>query len=328
LKIEIVEEAGRYVLKSNRRSLPNDGTQVSMDLIITVPASTTTEITSERGDVSLSGLQGDQTVTVLHGDVHVAGVAGMVRVHKTGGLTEAHDVKGNVEVDGRGNDIEISNVTGAVTVNGDFGGSLQFRDVSQTLHYTSSRTDLTTQHLAGRLDMETGSLDANDLEGPFEISTRQKDITLENFKHSVKITNTNGDVHLSTSVPPTHPIEVNLGKGEIDLNMPPASNFQIDASSRHGEVDSEFPSLNVNKEGDTPSISGAAGKGGTTIHLTTTYGTIHLGHEEASTPTAPSSPSTPAPPRAPAAREKALFHRPRMEHRVYLPVSMDLKEIR
>lgn len=304
VKVEIVEDGGHYVLKSNRRSLPNGGANVSLDLSITVPKSTSVEISSEHGDVSLSGLEGDQTLTVPHGDLHVSGVEGTVRVHKTGGLTEAHDVKGNVEVDGRGSDVEMENVTGSVTLNGDFTGSLQFRNVTQTLHYISSRTDLTTQHLSGRLDMETGSLDASDIDGPFEISTRQKDITVENFRNSVKITNTNGDIQLRTSTPPTHPIEVNLGKGEIALDLPPSSNFQIEASSRRGDVDSDFAGLTVNKEGDNPSISGTNGKGGPSIHLTTSYGTIRLGHENASSPSAP--PSPPTPPRA----SKRVFLRP------------------
>lgn len=314
LKVEIVEEGGHYVLKSNRRSLPNGGANVSLDLTMTVPKSTSAEISSERGDLSVSGLQGDQTLTVQHGDVHVSGVEGVVRIHKTGGLTEAHDVKGNVEVDGRGSDVEMENVSGSVAVNGDFTGSLRFRNVTQTLHYVSSRTDLTTQHLSGRLDMETGSLDASDIEGPFEISTRQKDITVENFKNSVKITNTNGDVQLRTSTAPTHPIEVNLGKGEIELDIPPSSNFQVEASSHRGDVDSDFPGLTVNKEGDSPSIGGTTGKGGPTIHLTTSYGTIRLGNGGAS-PAAPSSPSTPRPPRPPAGHEKTFFIHPRIPHR-------------
>lgn len=320
LKVEIVEEGGHYVLKSNRRSLPNGGANVSLDFTVSIPKSSSTEITSERGDISLSGLQGDQTLTVLHGDLHVSGVEGTVRVHKTGGLTEAHDVKGDVEVDGRGSDVEMENVTGSVTVNGDFTGSLQFRNVTQTLHYTSSRTDLTTQHLSGRLDMETGSLDANDIDGPFEISTRQKDITVENFKNSLKITNTNGDVQLRTSALPIHPIEVNLGKGEIELDIPPSSSFQIDASAHRGEVDSDFPGLTVNKEGDTPSIGGTNGKGGPTIHLTTTYGTIRLGHGGASPP-APSSPSTPPPPRPPKTHERVFLKHLHRVHQTYLPVA-------
>jgi DUF4097 and DUF4098 domain-containing protein YvlB len=258
---------------------------------------------------------------VLHGDLHVSGVEGVVRVHKTGGLTEARDVKGNVEVDGRGSDVEMENVAGSVTVNGDFTGSLQFRNVTQTLHYVSSRTDLTTQHLSGRLDMETGSLDASDIDGPFEIATRQKDISLANFKNSVKITNTNGDVQLRTSTPPTHPIDVSLGKGEIDLDIPPSSSFQINATSRRGDVESDFSGLTVSKDGDTPSISGTNGKGGPAIHLTTSYGTIRLGHENAlPTPPAPPTPSTP-PPRSPKTSEKVFFRHRHNWPRLYLPAA-------
>jgi DUF4097 and DUF4098 domain-containing protein YvlB len=321
LKVEIVEEAGHYVLKSNRRSLPNDGANVRLDLTMSVPVSTSVDITSERGDLSLSGLEADQTVSVLHGDLHVSGVQGMVRVHKTGGLTEAHDVKGNVEVDGRGRDVEMENVTGSVTVNGDFTGSLQFRNVTQTLHYVSSRTDLTTQHLNGRLDMETGSLDADDIDGPFEITTRQKDISVANFKNSVKINNTNGDIQLHTSTPPTHPIEVNLGKGEIELDIPPSSSFQIDASSHRGDVQSDFSGLTMNKEGNNPSISGTSGQGGPLIHLTTSYGTIRLGHENASAPSGASSPSTPTPPRSPKTGEKALLKHLQKSHLLYHPAA-------
>lgn len=315
LKVEVVEEGGHYVLRSNRRSLPSDAARASLDLIVSVPATTSIELNSERGDMNLSGLKGDQTVTAQHGDVHLASVEGLVRVHKTGGLTEAHDVKGNVEVDGRGSDVEVADVTGGVTVNGDFSGTLEFRNVSQTLRYTSSRTDLTTQRLTGRLNMETGSLDANDIDGPFEIKTRQKDITVENFKNSVKIENTNGDIRLSTTTPVSHSVEVKLDKGEINLDVPPSSNFQIDASSRHGEVESDYPSLTLNKEGDTPSISGTMGKGGPAIHLTTSYGTIHLGHAEGSPSAVPTQPTPPREPRPPAAHEKTLLIHPWFPHR-------------
>lgn len=326
LKVEIVEEAGgRYALRSNRRSFSNDGNNISLDVSLSVPKATSMEITSEHGDTTLTGLQGDQTVTALHGDLHLSGVEGIVRIHKTGGMTEVHDVKGNVEVDGRGGDLEVGAVTGSVTVNGDFSGSIQFRGVTQTLRYTSSRTDLTAQRLTGRLSMETGSLEASDVDGPFEITTKQKDITLENFKHSVKINNSNGDVQLRTSVPLAHPIDVNLGKGEIQLDIPPNSNFQIDAVSRHGDVDSDFSSLKVVKEGDTPSISGTNGKGGPTIHLVTSYGTIRLGHGEVS-PTPPASPAPPISPRSPA-HERTAWHRWRAPHRNPARLSAHLRHV-
>jgi hypothetical protein len=169
---------------------------------------------------------------------------------------------------------------------------MQFRDISQTLHFKSSRTDITAQKLSGRLNMEVGSLELSGIDGPFEISTRQKDITLTDFKHSVKIADTNGDVDLRTSSPPTQPIEVDLKKGEIELSLPSTSSFHIDAASRHGEVESDFsgPGLKVVKEGDNPSISGAVGKGGPAIRLDTEYGAVRLlrmGHNPPKPPTPP-----------------------------------------
>jgi hypothetical protein len=217
-----------------------------------------------------------------------------------------------VEVEGRGSDVDISGVTGTASINGEFSGDMHFRDIGQTLQFKSSRTDMTAQKLTGRLNMEVGSLELDGIDGPFEISTRQKDITLTDFKHSVKITDANGDVELRTSTPPSHPIDVDLKKGEIELSLPPSSGFQIDAASRHGEVESDFygPGLKVVKEGDNPTISGSVGKGGPSIRLDTQYGTIRLLRM------GPHTPAPPAPPRPPAGGEKRAWNAPR-HHRPF-----------
>jgi DUF4097 and DUF4098 domain-containing protein YvlB len=307
VKFEIVEEGGRYLLRNNLDSLPGGGHNVRLDYTLRVPSATSTEVTVEHGSVVLDGLRAEQDVTAQHGDAHISNVEGLVRVTKGGGMTEVRDVRGSVEVNGRGGDLDISGVSGTASANGEFSGDLRFHDIGQALHFKSSRTDLTAQKLSGRLNMEVGSLELDGLEGPFEISTRQKDITLTNFKHSVRITDTNGDVELRTSTPPEHPIDVNLKKGEIELSLPPSSNFQIDAASRHGEVECDFsgPGLKVVKEGDNPSISGSMGKGGPTIRLDTEYGAVRL-LRVGSHP--------PAPSHAPAGDAKQAWNFPRHHH--------------
>ncbi len=322
LKVEIVEQAGAYVVRSNRASLPGEGRGVRMDLVLRVPKSTSADVTSRRGEVSIDGLKGEQTVTARRGDVRIAHVEGLVRIHKSGGSASARDIQGNVEVDGRGSDVEAAGVSGIVTVNGEFTGSIEFSGVGQTLRFTSSRTNMTAQKLSGRLSLERGSLDARGVDGPFEVSTRQKDVTLAEFKHSVKVSTTNGSVRLDTSTPPTQPVEVETRKGEIELALPAKSNFRIDASSRHGEVESDFsaPGLKVNQEGDSPSITGSVGQGGPSIRLTNSYGTIHLQHwgkrpsevEGFGYPTPPKPPPPlPAPPRPPALSAKPAPASPR-----------------
>lgn len=316
LKFSMVEEAGHYVFKSNLDSVPpgraGEGLVVSrsvrLDIVLRVPRGTSADITTERGDVSVEGLQGEQTLTTKRGDVRAANVEGLVRVHKSHGGTQVRDIKGNVEVDGRGGDVDVGAVSGTVTVSGEFSGAVQFRDVAQTLRYNSSRTDLSTQRLSGRLYMEMGSLDARGVDGPFELTTRQKDINLDGFAHSLKITNKNGEIHLRASSPPKQSIEVQSERGGIELILPEGSNFQMDARSRHGEVESDFkgPGLKIVEEGDERSIEGSFGKGGPMIHLSTSYGTIRLAHQGS----APEHPEPPEPPQAPSGKQTQRSVRP------------------
>jgi len=278
IKFEIVEHAGGYLLKTNLESLPNAGRNIRLDLTLRVPLSTSVEITSEHGDLTLEGLKGDQSAGSNHGDLRISNVEGLVRAHKSGGSTEIRNVRGSAELDGRGTDVRITDLTGAAAINGEFSGDVQCRNIGQTLHYASARTELTAQKLSGRLNMAMGSLEASGIDGPFQISTRAKDINLDGFKHSVKITNTNGDIQLRAFAAPAHLIEVDSKKGEIELALPADSSFQIEAKSQHGEVESDFaaPTLAVSKEGDAPSITGSYGKGGPAIRLFTAFGTIHL----------------------------------------------------
>lgn len=336
LKFEFIEQAGRWVFQSNLKSVPpgkaGEGLvvdrSVRMDIVLRVPKGTSAEITAERGDVTLDGLQGNQTLLTKKGDVRVANVEGLVKLRKSSGTTEIRDVKGNVEVEGRGRDVDITGVTGTVTVMGEFSGGSQFRNIAQSLRFNSSRTEMMVQKLSGQLNLETRSLDASGIDGPFEIRTRQKDITLENFRHSVRITNTNGDIRLRTSVAPTHPLDVVLEKGEIDLTLPAACNFEIDARSRRGEVQSDFagPNLKVSKEGDAPSITGSFGKGGPSIRLSTAYGTIRLMRQGslASPPAPPSKGEKQARVRPPRPERPAHFRfHPVRPVRLARPVRLD-----
>jgi len=298
LKIEIADEAGRYVLRTNRRSLPDDGDRVTLDLNVRVPKSTGSQITTARGDIQVDNLVGDQTLFTQHGDVRATNTQGLLKIHKTGGSTEVRGVKGSVELEGRGDEIEIGDVSDTVTIHGEYSGTIQFHNIGQTLRFESQRTDMTAQRLSGRLDMEIGSLDLNGIDGPFDLTTHQKDITVSEFRHSVHITDNNGQITLQTSTPPTHDIQVDSKNGAVEVTLPPNSNFQIEANSRHGDVECDFsgPGLKVAKEGNTPSISGSYGKGGPMIRINTDYGAIRILRSNAPPPKPPSPPEPPPPP--------------------------------
>jgi hypothetical protein len=324
LKLEVVPEAGHYLLRSNRSSLPDDGRHVTLDLSLRVPKATSSEIGVERGDITLDGLNGDQTLTTQKGEVRATNIQGLVKIHKVGGSTEVRGVKGSVDLDGRGDDIDVGDVSDTVTVHGEFTGALQFHNIGQTLRYESLRTDMTAQKLTGRVYMEVGSMEVNGVDGPFEITTRQKDVTVDEFKHSVRISNTNSQVTLNTSTPPTHDIQVESKNGAVELTLPPNSNFQVEASSRHGEVECDFagPSLKVVKEGGMPSISGSYGKGGPMIRINTDYGAIRILRANAQSPAAP-MPPTPPPPPTPPGKAQTTSSRPHAAHHAHMVSGID-----
>ncbi|MGO8787652.1 MAG: DUF4097 family beta strand repeat-containing protein [Terriglobia bacterium] len=278
LKLEVVNEAGHYLLRSNRRSLADDGRRVTVDLSLRVPKATSSQVTSERGDIQVDDLNGDQALSTQKGDVRANNIQGLVKIHKSGDSAVVHGVKGSVELDGRGDDIEIADVSDTVTVHGEFTGAIQFRNVAHTLRYESLRTNMTAQKLSGRLNMEVGSLEVNGIDGPFDLTTRQKDVNVNDFKHSLHVTDSDGQITLQTSTPPTHDIQVDSKNGAVELTLPAGSSFQIEANSRHGEVQCDFsgPSLKVVKEGETPSVSGSFGKGGATIRINTDYGAVRI----------------------------------------------------
>ncbi|MGH9378124.1 MAG: DUF4097 family beta strand repeat-containing protein [Terriglobia bacterium] len=294
INIKMAATNAREEIQPNLDALPDGGANVRLDWTIRAPVATAAQISTDHGDILVSGLEGAQDLTSNGGDVHASGLKGLVRVEKSGGATEVRQVTGDVDVSGSGGDVEIADVSGAVTIQGEFTGSVRFANLAHGVHFKSSRTDLTAGKLPGEVSMEMGSIEVARLDGPLQVATRQKDISIRDFRQSVTISDENGNISLQPAGSPAYPIEVNARKGDIVLNLPSSSHFTLDASSQHGQVSSDFnaPGLAVSTQGDQPYIKGVLGSGGPEIRLNTTYGTIHLVREDSAAPGAASKDAT------------------------------------
>ncbi len=291
LALQIANQGGSYILDPDLSRLPNDGGNVRLDLTIHAPKEISADITTRHGDAMLDGLEGKQTVTSSDGDVHMAGIQGPVEIDKSGDAIDLRNVKGAVQVSGRGSDIEIADVSDLVTVDGEFTGLVRFERLGQGVQFTSSRTHLTAQKVDGKLEMQMGSLEAMEIGGALEVTTNHKDINVAQFRGDLTISDDGGNIMLEAAAPLRSPIVVNSRNGDIELGLPPSSSFVIDAASRNGQVDSDFSSssLLVQSQGNEPSIKGTYGRGGPTIHLYTTYGTVHVMRESSASSQPPTS---------------------------------------
>ncbi|MFY9732465.1 MAG: DUF4097 family beta strand repeat-containing protein [Candidatus Acidiferrales bacterium] len=251
---------------------------VSVDLDVELPKNVSLTATSARGDITISGIGGAINATTQNGDIEIHDAGSDVSVQLQKGDVRISDVPGTVRISGKGSQVEVSDVDGDALIEGDFFGPIRVRYVKKTTHYASQRSDLTLLHLTGQLELDSGDIEISDVAGSAKIATHNQDIDVENVAGKLDISNSHGDIKVRYSDPPREDLNVVNESGEIDLTLPSNSSFQIAASSRSGDVQSDFEdaSLKLANESDTGRLNGTVGSHGPHISLTTSYGTIYL----------------------------------------------------
>ena len=300
------EEADKYngstkpqITVSNKVVTVNANTQgagehgVSTDMQIFIPRKAGVVISSKRGDVTISGREGNVDISAAHGDVTLEEINGNADLNLDHSSAKVSNISGDVSVGGRVNDLTLSDVKGAARLNGEFSESVRLTQIGKAVTFKSARTDMEFAKLEGDLDLDSGDLRANSVVGPGHLTTRSKDITLDGVSGDMKIEDSNGAVQLTMRK--VGNVQIDNRNGDIQLSLPTQAGFKMDARARNGEIQSDFNELQVDNSHDQATASGSVGKGGVTIRLNNEHGTIeiHKGEIEAATP-----PATPKPPRA------------------------------
>ncbi|MBN9618032.1 MAG: hypothetical protein BGO25_00690 [Acidobacteriales bacterium 59-55] len=286
------------------------------DLTIMVPATAATSVTANHGDVRVSSIKGSVSVTANHGDVDLSAITGPTNTHINNGDSSfsAHSVTGEVIIEGRGQDLTLSDLSGPVSINGDFFGTTHIEHVRDSIRFHSSRTDMQLGRLDGEADISNNAdLSVSDAVGPFTISTRSRNITLDRIAGNVSVTNRNGSVNL-TSAPPLGNVTIENRNGSVTLTVPEQSSFSVDAETINGGLYNDF-SLPTRGTDTHKSFSGTVGSNGPMLRITTSQGDIAL-KKAAILPLPPTPPEPPKltfiPPTARSAVEGASV---RTKHR-------------
>jgi DUF4097 and DUF4098 domain-containing protein YvlB len=296
--------AGNMVtLNANTAGAGNNA--VASDLEIYIPAKANVEISTRRGDIRVAGRDGNLTSN-SHGDVTVSDNTGNVTISLRRGNVRASNIKGDVNVDGRVDDTNISDVSGQVRLSGDFFGQMNLAKVTKGVTFHSSRTDLEMARLDGDLTMESGDLRARAMTGPVHVATRAKDIHLDDVSGSLKVDNSNGMVEYRAGKG-LGDVEINNQRGTVQVTLPRNAAFQMDARSNRGDIQSDFPSIQVRSEHNAQIASGSVGSSGQSgpqIKLTNNYGDVQI-RQSTGLPAPPAAP--PKAPTAPGLERGALI---------------------
>jgi hypothetical protein len=250
---------------------------MSADLDLQVPAGYGVKLTTRRGDVRVSNLTGGAEISLSSGKLNLQKVGGDVRVGIRNGSVSVAEAGGSVRVDGRGDEVDIRNAASA-SLEGEFFGPLRFTAIRGPVRFLSRRTDLSIGRLEGGLEINSGRVRLSNVPGDVSLDTRDKEIEMEDVAGEVRIENRNGSIEMRFRRAPAQPIQIENDSGSIDLTLPAASGFQISASARNGDIETDFesPALKLEEKNGDESLTGAYGNGRVSIRLSTRHGTIHL----------------------------------------------------
>ena len=272
--------------------------RVASDMDLYLPLKADIEVTARHGDVAVSQRTGDVKVSSQHGDVTVDQVTGNVTVTTRQGSLHGSNVTGDLVADGRLDGLALEAVSGTVLVTAEIFGDTQLSKLQRGATIRTSRTELQFAKLDGDLTMDSADLQGDGLLGPLSLSTKAKDVTLRNLTGDVHISDDHGDIDLESASPTAlGNLDLTTHHGNVQLRLPPKASFQYRVMTHHGEISSDFESLRAESHTGAASATGAVGRGGVKVNITSDDGDIEISKADGSAASPPELPRTQPPPK-------------------------------
>jgi hypothetical protein len=244
------------------------------DLDISLPRKAAVTIVSRRGDVNVASRDGDVDISSQHADTSVEDVTGNVKLMLERSTARVEQINGDVHIGGRLNEVSVSDVKGSAQLDGEFQESVKLARITKSVAFKSSRTDMEFARIDGELDLDSDDLHADQINGPVHLQTRSKEIRLEGVSGDVRLQDEDGGVEVGMRS--LGNVQIDNRKGDIQLSLPEKSGFRLDARTRDGEVQSEFPELKVENNDTQGTANGTVGNAMAHIVINNEHGGIEI----------------------------------------------------
>jgi DUF4097 and DUF4098 domain-containing protein YvlB len=305
--IEIVTMGDQVIVRTNQDKLDNTR-RASVDLEISVPKGTNFEGRGKFGDFDIRDLLGNVEVNSENAGVRLQNIGGAVKLDlRRSDIIRAVNVKGNFDLKGRGQDVDLDNIEGQVSVAGSYGGELNFRNLAKPLRFEGVHTEMRVEKTPGTIRIALGTITAENVQGPIRLTSKVQDIKLREFTQNVEVNVDRGDIELRPASLQTGRIDARTANGNVDLVLPNGAKFDLTATTRRGEISNDFGQpLRVEQEGRGATLRGS--NGGPQITLNSDRGEISVRRLGDLIPAPsrrlPAEAVPPAPPKVPAPVEQ------------------------
>jgi DUF4097 and DUF4098 domain-containing protein YvlB len=311
MKLEVVVQGDQVVIRTNQERAGTDN-RVDSDIEVQIPKGASVECRGTRGDFDVSHIAGNFEVNSENAGVRGQDIGGNVRVDlRRSDIIRLVRVKGNVDVKGsRADDIELDEIAGQATVEGKFTGDIDFRRIEKGLRFISETTNLSVDRVKGRAHLSDGDLEVEDIYGPMKLRSKSKDVRVSGFSSPLEIELDRGDIELSPGTSTMGAIIAKTSSGAVTMHLPENAKFDLEATTRRGEVDNLYGSPLERRDEDRggsirgknggPRILLETGRGSMTV----TRGGVMSSRSDWSVPTPPKAPKAPEAPKPPTLVER------------------------
>ena len=176
-----------------------------------------------------------------------------------GGHIALHGLEGDAKVDTSGGHIEIADHLGNVTAETS-GGHISLKKISGNAHVETSG----------------GHIEADAVDGDLFAETSGGHIEIHGAKGRVDADTSGGHVEVGFAKGNAHGGKIESSGGGITVSIDPNVDLAIDASTSGGSVSTDIPVKIVGRI-DRGSIRGTLGKGGETLYVHTSGGSVSIG---------------------------------------------------
>lgn len=195
-------------------------------------------------------------------------------VDTSGGAIKISNLKGTARLGTSGGGIKVSSLTGDLNAETS-GGSIDLRDLKGKVRVETSGGGITGVNLDGAVHAESSG-------GPIELEKVTGDVSAETSGGGIRITDAGGRIEADTS---GGSIEASFTKGNsrggtletsgggIEVSVDPEADLSIQASGN--SVKTDLP-LRVQGEISRGHLTGSLGKGGNTLRLHTSGGSVRI----------------------------------------------------
>jgi DUF4097 and DUF4098 domain-containing protein YvlB len=220
--------------------ISRQGTNVSIDYTIEVPAATELHCTTGSGDVDVKGIQGPANFLSGSGDLSAAGIGNDVQAQAGSGDINFSNIQGQLQVNTGSGDIEVGGVQRAAR-----------------LHTGSG--DIVVKQPNDNLVAETGS----------------GSVTVEGAHADLRVHTGSGEIAIDGNPGPTNYWDFRASSGDVTLRVPSDASFRLYAHSSSGDIDASVP---IVMEGTTAKheLRARLGDGKARVEIETSSGKITL----------------------------------------------------